>query len=103
MSQPSPNGNPDWKVEVSALIIQKLRQFSEIVGQWFALILRTVVQRLRTSPEEFGEPMYHLPVGSAEVRLAARAPLVVAYVVFRESRLVWIIKASLLSIPGSAN
>src|SRR5260370_11808863 len=87
MSQPSPNGSPDWKVEVSALIIQKLRQFSEIVGQWFALILRTVVQRLRTSPEEFGEPMYHLPVGRR--RCALRRGHHWSWLTWSSARVAW--------------
>jgi hypothetical protein len=102
MSPTSPNGRSEWRIAISPLIMQRLRDFGEAVGVAFAEVLRKVYRGLRETPEEFGEPLYHLPDLPGQVRHAAIAPLVVAYAVYPEERVVWLFRVWLLTLTGSA-
>ena len=103
MSPASPNGRSEWKIAISALILQQLREFGDVVGSSFAGVLREVRHHLRTSPEEFGEVLYHLPDIPGYMRHAAIAPLVIAYAVYSEERTIWITRVWLLTLPESAS
>jgi hypothetical protein len=56
----------------------------------FMAAMRRIVERLRTDPLVFGEPLYRLPSLKLMVRHAAIHPLVVAYAVHEEQPLVFI-------------
>jgi hypothetical protein len=103
MSPASPNGRSEWKIAISALILQRLREFGEMVGAPFANVLRKVRRHLRTSPEDFGEALYQLPDMPGQMRHAAVAPLVIAYAVYPEKRTVWLTRVWLLTLPESAS
>jgi hypothetical protein len=103
MTPPSGNGRSEWEVIASEAIRQRLRAFGNTVGAPFAHVLRTVHHRLRTRPEEFGEPNYRMRDRPGEVRHAALAPLVVALAVYPEERVVWLINTWLLTIPESSS
>jgi hypothetical protein len=53
-------------------------------GQRFVAALRQIIQRLRSDPMTFGEPLYHLPALKLVVRQGIIAPLVVDYAVHEE-------------------
>jgi len=95
--------SPQWRVEEFVLIKPGLREFGEMVGPAFAAVLRTVYRRLRTDPEVFGEPLYHLHYVPGEVRHGAQAPLVVPFMVYPEERSVWLLNVWLLTLPDSSS
>jgi GAF domain-containing protein len=59
-------------------------------GQAFLAAFRRIVERLRSDPLTFGEPMYRLPALKLRIRHAAVLPLLVDYAVHEELPLVFI-------------
>jgi hypothetical protein len=69
---------------------QHLEAIQEGKGQRFLAALRTIYERLRTVPLDFGEPLYRLPALRLLVRQGVVATLVVDYAVHEEQPLVFV-------------
>jgi hypothetical protein len=88
------NGEPvSYEVRLSAQIRDAIRQVHQQAvaqgrGQQILAALRLIHERLRTAPEQFGEPLYHLPALRLLVFQAIISPIVVDYGVHQERPLV---------------
>jgi hypothetical protein len=67
-------------------------------GEEFLQALRTVVDRLRHDPNEFGEPLYRLSALRMQVRAGTVRPLYVDFAVCEDRPLVFIRAIKLLSL-----
>ncbi len=83
--------------------MELLRDFREQAVNKFVPAFRTIRKRLHQDPDVIGEPLYHLHGQPTEIRHAAVAPLVVAFALYPEQKVVWLFNAWLLSIPSSAS
>src|SRR2546430_96280 len=97
----SPNGDQLFQVEISAAIAEALRQLQhrasrESRGKVFLLALRKIVDRLRTDPARFGEPLYRLSALRLQIRCAVVRPLAVDFGVYEDRPLVFIKSVKLL-------
>jgi hypothetical protein len=82
----SSNGKSSYEVHNSALIGQEIRRLQRQAsrkgrGEEFLVALRAIVDRLHHDPNEFGEPLYRLPVLRMQLRCAVIRPLYVAFAV----------------------
>lgn len=66
-------------------------------GERFLVALRSIGERLRTDPLNFGEPQYRLPALRLHVYQGVVAPLVVDYAVHEDRPLVFIRAFKVLS------
>jgi hypothetical protein len=97
----APNGSYPFQLAFSQVIADALRKLqrqasSEGRGEAFLNAVRTVIDRLRTEPTTFGEPLYHLPNLRMEVRCALVAPFGVDFGVCEDRPLVFIKAVRLL-------
>jgi len=97
----SPNGDQLFQLEISAAIAEALRQLQrrasrEGRGKAFLLALRKMVDRLRSDPSEFGEPLYRLSGLRMQIRCAVIRPLGVYFGVCEDRPLVFIKSVKLL-------
>jgi hypothetical protein len=98
----SGNGEPSFQIAFSDLIAEAIRQLQRRAsrqgrGEEFLVALRTVVERLHRNPNEFGEPLYRLPVLRMQVRCAVVRPLSVDFAGCEDRPLVFIKAVKLLS------
>ena len=79
--------------------ILKLHKQAHIsgIGRKFISAIEVIQQRLETSPQDFGEPVFSLKWPNAKLRKGAVAPLIVCFGVFHEEKLVVIFWFKLLS------
>jgi hypothetical protein len=99
------NGEPSFQIAFSGVIAESIRQFQRRAslqgrGEEFLVALRAVVDRLRHDPNEFGEPLYRLPVLGVQLRCAVIRPLYVDFGVCEDRPLVFIKAVKLLGKPG---
>jgi hypothetical protein len=92
-----------WQVHLSEVVAQSLydlqyRAAAEGRGQAALAALRSIIDRLKTDPTEFGEPLYRLPGMKLELRTAAVGPIVMDFAVSAERRLVFIKGVTLMSM-----
>lgn len=67
------------------------------IGQQFLTSLRQIVERLRTDPLNFGEPLYRLPALNLLLDQAIACKLVVGYAIHERRPLVFIRQIRVLS------
>ena len=101
MTEPSPNGGTTFRIELSALIPERIldlqRQASDAGrGEEYLNAMQAIVDNIRRNARTAGEPLYRLPVMKLQVRLVAVRPLVVHFAV-SEERLVVYVKSVVLS------
>jgi hypothetical protein len=99
---PAPDGF--WTVRCSSVIADRLRQIQAKAnrqgrGKKAVDAIRKILYRLRTAPQEFGEPLYRLPVLKMQIRQAVIRPLAVNFGVCEEQPLVFLNGIRLLG-PG---
>jgi hypothetical protein len=95
MSSPGNGQAVPYDVRMSAQSKEALKRFHRRaieldIGHALLDALRGIVERLRTDPLTFGEPMYRLPSIRMGVRHGAIFPLYVDYAVHEEKPLVFI-------------
>ncbi|MHB1426642.1 MAG: hypothetical protein ACYC3I_26065 [Gemmataceae bacterium] len=98
------NGEPAFQIAFSGVIAETIRQLQRRAsrqgrGEEFLLALRAVVDRLHHDPNEFGEPLYRLPVLRTGVRCAVIRPLSIDFAVCEDRPLVFIKAVRLLAAP----
>jgi hypothetical protein len=98
----SDNGRRTFQISFSGLIAEAIRELQRRAsrqgrGEEFLQALRTVVDRLRHDPNEFGEPLYRLPVLRMQIRRAVIRPLYVNFAVCEDRPLVFIRAIRLLA------
>lgn len=97
------NGAPhSYVVHTSATLLSWIKQLheqgaSQGEGKRYIAALRTIYHRLQTEPDQFGEPLYHLPAIQLQIRQGVLAPLVVSYGVHEKKRLVFLRTVQMLS------
>jgi hypothetical protein len=90
------NGQPTtWHVDMSGATKTQLKQLHQRAmqsgnGPRFLAALEQILNKLRTAPTDFGEPLYELPALRLLVRQAVVAPLVVDYGVYQDQPVVFI-------------
>jgi hypothetical protein len=80
------NGDYPFRLSFSDALAEAIRQLQrrasrEGRGEEFLLAFRTVIQRLRHDPTEFGEPLYRLPALQMQIRCAVVRPLGIDFAV----------------------
>jgi hypothetical protein len=97
------NGQPRlYDVRLSEQIKERVKVLHAQIaargeGKRFVAAFRQIVERLQKDPQEFGEPLFHLPALHLIVRQAVIAPLVVEYGLHEERPLVFIRDVKALS------
>jgi hypothetical protein len=92
-----------WQVHLSQVVAQSLyglqyRAAAEGRDEAALAALRSIIDRLKTDPTDFGEPLYRLPGMNVELRTAAIRPVVMDFAVSAERRLVFIKGVTLMSM-----
>lgn len=87
-------GEPDFVVSMSAATAEELRRLAaeadgDGLGAEFRAALRSMFDRLRTTPRTFGEELFDLRAMGLTVRLAVVLPAVVEFGVYPDRRLVF--------------
>ncbi len=96
------NGGPRHEVYCSGLVaksIQEVHQQATREGRGQAMLdaFRQAVQRLSQNPNNFGEPLYRLPVLRMQVCTAVVRPIAIDFAVCTDRPLVFIKGVILLS------
>ena len=100
------NGERPFELGVSGVIAEDIRQLQrqasrEDRGAEFLRAFRQIVDRLRSKPGQFGEPLYRLPVLRMQVRCAVVSPIYVDFALCEDRPLVFIRAMKLLAKPRS--
>jgi hypothetical protein len=98
----APNGERRFRLGFSGVIAEAIRQLQrqasrEGWGAHFLQALRKIVERLRSSPSDLGEPLYRLPALRMEVRCVVLRPIYIDFAVCEDRPLVLIKAVKLLS------
>jgi hypothetical protein len=103
---PEPNSNgPAFTVHVSKKIGDSIREIHKRAkhqgrGHEVIAAIEEILQRLRTNPNNLGEPLYRLAALNLEVRTCVVRPINVDFAVHRERFLVFIKGVKLLTEVG---
>lgn len=95
----SSNGHRHFKVVVSGKITQEIKAIAEAGDGKIIEALRTIFQRLRSEPFDFGEPLYDLKHLDLQVRMGIHQPCVVIFALNVQARRVFISKFLVLTRP----
>lgn len=100
MSPSAHEGEP-FQLGFSKVIAENLKKLQrqasrEGRGEKFLDALRSIVKRLQTDPNEFGEPLYPLPILRLQVQCTAVRPIYVDFAVSEDQPLVFIKAVKLL-------
>jgi hypothetical protein len=89
-----------YQVHCATVVAEEIFQLQQSVPQSqrkrFADVFEQIVRRLQHDPNEFGEPLYHLPSLRMQVRTAVILPLAVDFAVCEDRPLVFIKSGRLL-------
>jgi hypothetical protein len=101
MAEPNSNG-PTFTVHVSKKIGDSVREIHERAkkqgrGDKVIAAIEEILQRLRTNPNNLGEPLYRLGALKLEVRTCVIRPINVDFAVHQERFLVFIKGVKLLT------
>jgi hypothetical protein len=96
------NGKQRYTFVLLANVIADLKQFhAELMpkgeGEDYLQVLARIDERLRSSPREFGEPVYRLPALSLQVYQAVLRPVAITYGVHDKLPIVFVRVAPLLT------
>jgi hypothetical protein len=85
----------NFEIIISPKIAQQVRGLHrraarEGVGRAFVTTFQTLVFRLRSAPDDFGEPMYRLPALRMQIRCAVVPPLIVHFGVCEDRPTVYV-------------
>lgn len=100
------SGDYPFHLGFSGVLAEAIRQLQrqashEGRGKEFLVAIRTVMDRLRQDPREFGEPLYRLSAMRMQVRCVAVRPLYVDFAVCEDRPLVFLKAVKLLAPEGS--
>jgi hypothetical protein len=100
-------GHYPYQLHISAALGERVRQLQrqasrEGRGREYLEAIRTVVERLRTDPTEFGEPLYRLRALRVQVRSASVRPLFIDFGVCEDLPLVFLKSVKLLALPATS-
>jgi hypothetical protein len=89
------DGGPDYTVDMSTVILERLERLRDVafrhrVPKGFAEDLRAVIERLKTDPVAWGDPLYDWHQLGMTVQRGQSPFLYVYYCVTRSRRLVFI-------------
>lgn len=98
----SSNGKSGYEVHNSAAFAREFRRLQRQAarqgrGEAFLHAARAIVDRLQQDPNEFGEPLYRLPVLRMQFRCAVNRPLSVTFAVCEDRPFVFLMVIKLLA------
>src|SRR5207237_328280 len=98
---PISNGIRPFRIEASEVVRSAIEQLKDTAhrerrGAQFVTALRSIVGRLQSNPNRFGERLFSLPAMRLETRCAVVPPIYLDFAVSEERRVVYLRTIKLL-------